>query len=473
MYPQKLLKELTDNSDRQITEFLSNYRNHFPFCQIPPVQLYETVIDELLHCEDEKSAIRKIGNQERKKRRKNKQRWYAKLAEAMNDNNLPASKHPFGSTILIYRNSSRSEWELQFGKRSLDDVLKDKFADAAKWRDDPSLPLVSYPAILSIGNARAFKALKSDIAIDICHTLEEKYNGTINSFWHIWPNEIIDLPLFSPKQLKMDFAPAPTGELINRLFFGNGAVLTTSLPADAKLIHPEFSFTELDMRIICELFSHIDNTFIINQEITCSLRSLVNALTPSAGTYYYETVIARLKKYPCYTYRLEDPKNPTYHSITFNIFDNVSIQPDSMGHVSISVKPASYLAEQIINNQITCISKKEAECLSLPLSKILMFKIQRERVLMSLLKDKDTQKKAYAYPYSFFERAARLHYSTKSQNLLAITEALQEMADHGIFVRSFRRSGNRFFIIFYPLSKEEQADFNTSSLRPAHHYLSP
>ncbi len=67
MYPQKLLKELTDNSDRQITEFLSNYRNHFPFCQIPPVQLYETVIDELLHCEDEKSAIRKPGAQEKKK----------------------------------------------------------------------------------------------------------------------------------------------------------------------------------------------------------------------------------------------------------------------------------------------------------------------------------------------------------------------------------------------------------------------
>lgn len=464
MYPRKLLKELVDNSDIRIKKFLFDYKDHYSFCENSLLHLYETVIDEIFHYEDEKGALRKLGNLERKKRKKNKQRWFTKLTESLYNETLPICRHPFGSTILIYQNCPRSEWNLQFHNKSLSEVLQDKYNLAKTWLSDPSLPLTSYPAILYLSKARVYKALKSDIAIDICNTIEEKYNGSISNFWHIWPNEMIDIPLFSPKQLKINYTLSDTGKLINQLIFGTGARLTTSITTDAKLVSPELSFTELDMRIICGLFSHIDNTFIINQEISCDLRTLVNSINPSAGTYYYETVINRLKQYPYYTYQLEDPLNPNYHCITFNIFDNVSIQQDSMGHVQVTVKPASYLAEQIINNQITFISRKEANSLSLPLSKILMFKIQRERVLISLLKNKGPDyQETYSYHYSFFDRAARLPYNTKSQNLQAISQALQEMMEHNIFIRSFKQSGNRFYISFYPLSKEEQEDFHAGS----------
>lgn len=466
MYPRKLLKELADNADKEIVEFLNDYRVHFPFCRIPILELYETVSDEILHGENEKSALRKLGNLERKKRKKNKQRWFEKLTDAMHNEQTPVSSHPFGSIILIYHNCSGREWSLHFNDRSLSDVLQDKYHQTELWLKNPSLPLVSYPAILSVSQTRAFKALKSDIAIDICHTIEEKYNGCISDFWHIWPNKIIDLPLFSPEKMKLEYTLSETGKFINSLIFGDGTVFTTSVMADATLLNPDFSFTELDMRIMRALFSQIDNTFIFTRKITCDLRTLINAVNPSAGAWYYEKVIDRLKKYPCYTYRLEDPQNPTYHSITFNIFDNISIQPDSTGHIRITVKPASCLTEQIINNQITFISRKEAECLSLPLSKILMFKIQRERVLISFLKQNQSDTpEPHPCHYSFFEHAARLPYRTKSENLRAIADALQEMADHNIFIRSFHRSGMIFYIIFYPLSKEEQEDFHISSLK--------
>lgn len=461
MYPRKLLKELADNANKRITEFLSDYREHFPFCRIPILQLYETVMEETFHGEDEKSAIRKLGNLERKKRKKNKQRWFQKLEEAMHDKDLPVSSHPFGATILIYQNCSNREWNLHYNGQSLPSVLKGKLREAKLWADDPKLPLVSYPAILSISQARVYKALKSDIAIDICHTIEEKYNGSINGFWHVWPNKIIDMPLFSPKKEKLDYIPSGTGHLTNRFIFGDGAIFTTSIMADAKPVNSEFSFTEQDMRIMCALFSHIDNMFIINQEITCSLRSLVNMLNPSAGTYYYEKVASRLKAYPCYTYRLEDPKTPAYHSITFNLFDSISIQPDSTGHTRIYAKPASFLAEQIISSQLTFISRKEAECLSLPLSKILMFKIQRERVLASFQECcRGSCTETYIYQYSFFERSARLPYRSKPKNLCAIGEALREMNDHEIFIHSFQQHGNCFHIRFFPLSEEEIDDFH-------------
>lgn len=460
-----MLKELADNANKHITEFLSDYKERFPFCRMPILQLYETVAEEAFHGEGEKSAIRKIGNLERKKRKKNKQRWLQKLEEAMSGEGVPVSSHPFGATILIYQNCSSREWNLHYNGQSLSSVLKGKMMEAKRWAEDPELPLVSYPAILSMSQSRVYKALKSDIAIDICRTMEEKYNGSINGFWHIWPNKMIDMPLFSPKKEKLGYAPSGTGSLTNRFIFSDGSIFTTSIMADAKPVHPEFSFTEQDMRIMCALFSHIDNMFIINQEIACSLRSLVNTLNPAAGAYYYENVASRLKSYPCYTYRLEDPKNPTFHSITFNLFDSISLQPDSMGHTQIYAKPAAFLAEQIISSQLTFISRKEAECLSLPLSKILMFKIQRERVLASFREcSHGPCTGTYIYQYSFFERSARLPCRSKSKNLCAIGEALREMKDHEIFIHSFQQHGNSFHIRFFPLSEEEMEDFHAPAL---------
>lgn len=462
MYSKKVIKDISESLDDRIIQFVRDYENKYDFYEGYLIELVENVMDSALGGWDE-SGFRSIVREERKKRKRNKLRWYAKLEEAMKQDEIGA-KHPFYFMYVLQDVLPKSEWDMQYGGRTLKEVLQEKFRDASVWVEDVSAPLVSYPAITSLSKTRVLSALKSDVTIAILDVIDEKYGGSIKNTWSSMPSAIIDVPFFSPNNSRPDFKMKEEGLFVYQFIFGKSRFVTEYDAKDGFDV-PTTAFTNFDMQIIGALFSKIDSSFWFEPEIRFDLRELALEIKPNAGEFYFVEIKERLRKYPKYTFSVQEIDNPLC-TTTFNLFDSVTIDEESECSASVVVRPGHYLTNALLKEKTTRVYKEELETLVKPLSRLFAFKIQRERIRIhykaTSVMDGENGYKG-VYPYSFFESAAKMPYKRKEQNLQEIGECLDEMKKRHIFISDYQRRGSEFELSFLPLSPEEEEDYRLSS----------
>lgn len=462
VYSKKVIKDISESLDARILQFVGDYENKYDFYEGYLLELVETIMNSSLGEWDE-SGYRSIVREERKKRKRNKVRWYNKLEEAMKQDEI-GSKHPFYFMSVLHDVLPKSEWDMQYEGRTLKEVLQQKFEDAGVWLGDTSAPLVSYPAITSLSKTRILSALKSDMTISILDVIDEKYGGSIKNTWSSMPSAIIDVPFFSPRNTRPEFEMKEEGLFVYQFIFGKSKFVTEYDANDVFDI-PTSAFTNFDMQIIGALFSKIDNSFWFEPEIRFDLRELVREIKPNAGEFYFVEIKERLKKYPKYTFSVQEIDNPLC-TTTFNLFDSVTIDEESECSASVVVRPGHYLTNALLKEKTTRVYKKELETLKKPLSRLFAFKIQRERIRTHYrAASVTTGENGYrgVYPYSFFESAAKMPYKRKEENLQEIRECLEEMKKRQIFISDYQRCGSKFEIFFLPLSSEEEEDYRLSS----------
>lgn len=464
MYPKKLIKDISDSLDIQILEFVEEYKTKYKLDSNYILELVTDVIKEYMGEMADESAVRYTVRKERQKRKRSKERWLEKMEQSIKED-VPIKDHPLAFIYVLHNNLSKSEWNLQFNGKTLEEVIEEKYQESVRWCADVSMPLVSYPAIASLRPNRVIKALKSDVIISVFEVIDNKYGGNISSIWRSLPSAMIDVPFFSPRQERFGYEVSDKGLLVNEFIFGQNKFVTEYQGSDDFDV-PELAFSNLDMQIISALFSRINSNFWFEPEIRFDLRNLVLEIKKNAGKTYFDTIKERLRRYPKYTFSVKDIGN-SLCTTTFNLFDSVTIEEDSSCSASVIVRPGHFLTNALLKEKTTRVYKEELESLEKPLSKLLAFKIQRERI-RNHFQTKDSLKGSEGYngtyPYVFFESAVRMPYKRKEENMAEIGECLKEMKKRHIFIEDYERVGSKFAINFLPLTKEEEEDYKISSV---------
>jgi len=149
----------------------------------------------------------------------------------------------------------------------------------------------------------------------------------------------------------------------------------------------------------------------------------------------------------------KDNAKDTKFILTF--FQSAIVKTDETTGKRIGVIVFSdLLHQQYINKKTVGVYDSQIKSFDIPLSKILIFCLQKERL------DFYTEKKPRkgTYSYNWFRYKVRFK-AKKEENMRLLAESLQEFKDKKIIIEDFKRIRDSFEIEFLPLSPYEELDF--------------
>jgi hypothetical protein len=100
----------------------------------------------------------------------------------------------------------------------------------------------------------------------------------------------------------------------------------------------------------------------------------------------------------------------------------------------------------------------------LPLSRNLIFVLQKERFYCYSEKQPYKQ----SYEYSYFSHKLQFKGRNKKENIKLIEASLNEIIKHGVGIKSFSRQGEQFHLEYIPITEYEVEDLIHSSSSSDH-----
>lgn len=91
--------------------------------------------------------------------------------------------------------------------------------------------------------------------------------------------------------------------------------------------------------------------------------------------------------------------------------------------------------------------------LKLESSRILIFRLQKERINCYT-----ENKTTFNTDLNYFKRALYLTNKRKDRNIKVIEKALDEIVEHKVTLKSYKRRGDMFELEFYPITEREKRD---------------
>lgn len=484
----QMVAEITAGLDHTITEFINNMISSsegdplFNKDLYDPKHLVYTALKNALDksVETQTNPLSNALRAEKKYRKYKKERWYASVLKNVAELDYSNPKHPFCKSILIYQNSSIQQKEILFPGKSLSDIISDLLEEARLWSCDTSSYLISFPGIQSFSRDKIYENIISDILIDSYRFITEHYDGNIRNYKQILPDSMLSYPFFGEKKEPLDLKKS-NDLLVEKLLLADNSIFQTVINpgsggADGTINGPnvQSSFDQTDLAFFqYGMFANIDAEFYGSKSVTVPLLNFAKLMNKRPNKQYLNRAVERLSNYPHKTYSYID-KERNIVLDSFNLIDRVQIiNPDEFvptddspyaSDAKVIIVFGDKLYEEIINEQLTLITKASLDMVSSGLSKLLCPVLQRERTLLTLSLDKSKDidpQMTRIYQYSFFARSVRtLGVRKSAKNIERLTNALKEFKDASLFIKGIALRGDTFRITFYPLTDDERADID-------------
>ncbi|MFB8426949.1 hypothetical protein ACFC4S_33880 [Priestia megaterium] len=339
-------------------------------------------------------------------------------------------------------------------EKSIQDIIE----DIKSWCEDTNSYLSNYRYILEKSHSQIKKALTADITVILGDILLTKYNGKIQNVIVEKPYSYVDNPVFSDSRGKLKLKENITKEgsvdfHYNDYELDSDYSMKTIVEPDIVKKGQVGKLDKTDEKIFTEILNYRGAPFATERKIYVDIGKVVRALFKSDNIENYTFVADRLLKMVSITFKVVTKKK----YLAFGIFDYVNVEDkDGIWMAEITVNEQIY--QEYLNKQTIRMYNSFIQKFELPLSRLLIFALQKERFTGKAL-----HQNKRVYPYLFFLAKVRFKSRNRKNNYKQIEESLQEMVDNGICVKEFKRVGDSFYIEYIPITDYEVEDLLDSS----------
>lgn len=448
-YSRQFIEELAKHIDPAITDFFNMKHEIFKF----PAKTFTELIDETLMDYLEGKTSREdlipIVNKIKKSRLQKRARWYKSYINDVDTISIDDPKHPLSHIINMARSLPIDQYVNMFGNMELDEIIAQYKTKATEWKDNSNSLLIEFPGLSTFTNNSIFNSLKNDLIISAWKYIEADLAGNIDSYMRMFPEQLLNRPLFSPSSFTLMMDTASNNLLKEIITDENGQELLEVTVNTGKLTPPK-SMDSNDLKLINAFISNINmQEFSREKSVIVDLNTLGKEVVDyHVGKNVLNKISNSCRKLVEYNFSYEEEGSKMY----FNLFDNIAIKEDAERPYAIA-QFGEILSNAIIQKKLISITSSSYDVLQNNLSKIICYALKREQIA-------NQESLTNEYSYTYFQKIVRFKLKNKKKNLQLIQESLQEFVDNKIAIESFELKNGVFVIHFLPLSPAEIEDLH-------------
>jgi hypothetical protein len=411
--------------------------------------LIDETLMEYLEGKTSREDLLPVMNKIKKSRLQKRARWYKSYISDMETMSLDDPKHPIAGIINMARSLPVDQYVNIFGDKTLEEIIEEYKDKATQWKNDPNSFLISFPGISTFTNHSIFNSLKNDLIINGWKYVENELAGNIDSYLRMFPEELLEKPLFSPSSFTLMMETASNNLLKEIITDDDGKELLEVTVNNGKLTPPKSMDTN-DLKLINAFISNINmQEFSKEKSVIVDLNTLGKEIVDyHVGKNVLAKISNSCRKLVEYNFSYEEEGSKMY----FNLFDNIAIKEDAERPYAIA-QFGEILSNAIIQKKLISITTASYDVLQNNLSRIICYAMKREQIA-------NQETKVSEYSYTYFQKIVRFKLKNKKKNMQLIQESLQEFVDNKIAIEHFELHNGMFVVHFLPLSDAEIEDLN-------------
>lgn len=426
--------------------------NNFIKASINDLSVVENYLDQ--------STIKEIVRYHDKQRKGTKKRWYNKLIKDLSSSN----PNPLLEELTLAENYINMYGEKQFKEvyklSSIEELKETRLKTIQEWVDNADKDISSYIYFKANKSITLQKNLNIDFIYHIAKIILNKWDGDMQNIQYLIPDIMYEYPVISDgrgkiKASKDTIVQGKIEYLYNDYTTEKGTtrILVNKSKDDSSMDLSAIDPT--DQLLVSVILTHRNIDFLNKKFITLNVYTLVSEVYKSRSISNLESIKNRITKLTNMRVNFFRKGNETnIPDVVYGIFSGYEYLNEEQTEIKILLDENLY--KKIIENQVKRTFKKRIQNLEIPLSQVLVYLLQDERIQWHI---KGKQKTVL--DYSFFKNRVRFRYRMVSKNMKIIAEALLEMKNNGIIVKNFEEYSSGFMIDFYPVTENEMKDILT------------
>lgn len=299
-YSRQFIEELAKHIDPAIADFFNMKHEIFKF----PAKTFTELIDETLMDYLEGKTSREdlipIVNKIKKSRLQKRARWYKSYINDVDTISIDDPKHPLSHIINMARSLPIDQYVNMFGNMELDEIIAQYKTKATEWKDNSNSLLIEFPGLSTFTNNSIFNSLKNDLIISAWKYIEADLAGNIDSYMRMFPEQLLNRPLFSPSSFTLMMDTASNNLLKEIITDENGQELLEVTVNTGKLTPPK-SMDSNDLKLINAFISNINM-----QEFSREKSVIVDLNTLGKEVVDYHVGKMYLTKFPIHAVSLSN-----------------------------------------------------------------------------------------------------------------------------------------------------------------------
>lgn len=416
--------------------------------------------DIIIEIENEVSTLTEITKEDVQKKyqriHRTKYRWYNKELEEGSEfmKDIDAAKRLYKNLLL---GGELDKFKLLYGNvecyEDIESVMKKEFKS---WLSNEFV-LTDFKYLNTKGKHQIKKAFYND-AMYICfNLLNDKYphgdEGDITSSITEYPYTMTVIPIDQTNRVKLDtstkITKANRDYFVNKYIIDDDSIMQSLLDVEAlqKMVMASTLkvLGERDVNIFFSVLSKRKSDFFATRTIEVDIGSIVKDVYKSRNETNYLRVKDSLYKMAFLSTGIV---NRSLDGFTFRLLENVKIK-GNIAYVIVSTDVVNdFLEDRTIKMYTDVINNLQLES-----SRILIFRLQKERINCYT-----ENRNIFNTDLNYFKRALFLTNKRKDRNIKIIEKALDEIVEHKVTLKSYRRKGDMFELEFYPITEKEKRD---------------
>lgn len=220
-----------------------------------------------------------------------------------------------------------------------------------------------------------------------------------------------------------------------------------------------------DYRVFVNLINKRDADFHASRTIRVYLSELIEDTYENIGKNIYKALSDRLMRLGLFRIVVNGVDGQFEIKSLFSdlkVFQN----PNDQDRWTVEATVSNSVRDAIIEGQTFNIYNKKVKELESDFSYLLVFILQKHRLINSQLDSTNTKRQdTFEMKWKHFNSSIRFNKPTKKENIAEIEKALGEIKNKGFLVKSFVKLNDSFIITFYPLNEREIDDMNKMKIQ--------
>lgn len=345
-----------------------------------------------------------------------------------------------------------------------EELYKEKLKELKKWRENDDTLLIDFLYINVKMKYQIKSALINDCKFLYVKYIEEELENKKKNLVTKFPKVMSNVPYDHTNRAKLNLQKIGTSKgvpvhYVDKYLIDDKHVFESLI--DAKHLKDSFikgivgALNEIDFSTFMNLLSLADESFYTTREIIVPTRKLVvlHFGEKNTGAKNYLAIRDSLFKMQYLTIGVIDASK---RGFSLKILDNVDIYSiDNKEMVRVLVNED--IVRQIVENNTINMYSDVINGFKLNASRLLIMKLQMERISLSSQSSQGgplVKKVAF----NFFRGVLYFSDKKKYRNIKTVENALNEIMESKITLKSFIRKGDIFQLEFYPISQKEKRD---------------
>ncbi|MFF2531527.1 hypothetical protein ACFVS2_21705 [Brevibacillus sp. NPDC058079] len=463
--PRVVLSEIMDSIGDQIKSQMIKYlyKDEEENASVLLEDYIKTLVSTVFF-EDDIVDFSEIKNTYHRRRQLTKKNWYNALKSDLDKNkHTPIHDEMKILERLLERKQGNENIKELFSTEDPSELIDIRLSEIEAWATNKSSNLADYPYLETKKQYQLEKAFETDIIYIVSDFLKDSPSKWITER----ANQMIEVSSVfdvSHKVTQGNLMVNPESKktvLYDQYKLSNDKLIISILQPDESdeiVLDKMTLLDEKDSSILQITLDSRGERFYKEKKIAIDLRDIVREVYKSESNKAYDLAKKRLMKIGQFSIegRVLNQNKEAYREFLFNFFQSVDIIKDpATGRVYAEITFSDFLQQQYIDKQTVQIYSHLIKRLENPISRLLVYAFQKER-MDAYLQGREPRR---FFDYNYFHDRIRFRSKRLESNLKTIQTSLQEFKDLHVLVGNYKRNGNGFDIELHPITDDEKEDF--------------